>query len=229
MVDSDIKQAVKNNDINIDPCSQDNFRPLSYVARLGNRALIGGRELELDIAAIGALVLQAGEFALFNTLEKFKLNSVIAGHLGIRTALARKGFVLLAGMHIDPGWEGYLVLGGYNASPRKLVLDYEQDVVGIEFHQLTTAPRIKPARSREQLQGKLPSLDKDYLREMATHSLSNLGEEVRRLSQSIGQFGEQQEKQLKANEKSMQQMRWSIGTGFTILGLMMALTAYMQQ
>ena len=218
MVDSDIKQAVKDGDISITPCSEDNFKPLSYVARLGKRALIGGHELELDTETRGAVVLQAGGFVLFNTLEKFKLNNIIAGHLGIRTSLARKGFVLLAGIHIDPGWEGYLVLGGYNASPRKLVLDYEQDIVAIEFHRLTTAPKLQPVSSREQLQGKLPRLDKDYLREMETQSLSDLGEEVRRLSQSIGQFG-----------KSMQQMQWGMGIGFAALALLMSFMAYTQQ
>lgn len=222
MVDSDIRAAIENKKINIDPCSQDNFKPLSYIARLGERALIGGDELELDIAAKGEMVLKAGEFVLFNTLEKFELSNVIAGHLGIRTALARKGFVLLAGMHIDPGWKGHLVLGGYNASPRKLVLDYEQDIVSIEFHQLTTPPRLKPVISREQLQGKLPSLDKDYLREMETQSLSDLGEDVRRLSQSVERLSEKQEEYLKANEKSMQQMRWFIGIGIALLAVFIA-------
>lgn len=209
MVDTDIKEAIRAKEIIITPLYEDSFKPLAYVARLGRRALIGGKDLEIDTKNTGAVILEAGEFVLFTTLERFKLGHDIAGHMGIRTALARRGFILLAGMHIDPGWDGYLVLGGYNASPRKLVLDYATELIGIEFHRLTHPPESKAPSSSEQKRGDLPSMDKDYLRSMETQSLSKLGEEVRALSQSVAQISIQ-----------MRWLSWGLSVGFMVLSLL---------
>lgn len=219
MVDTDIQQALKNKTLEITNISEDSFKPLAYVARLGKRALIGGQDKEINLVNDNSITLKAGDFVLFNTEESFTLSNKIAGHIGMSSYYARKGLMLLAGMHIDPEWDGYLVLGAYNASPREIVLDYLSKLIVIEFHQLTQPPNITAKKNPEQRKGLLPQMDKDFLRTLETQSLSGLGKEIRELTISVGGL-----------DKDTKALKWVMGIsiavmtiGFAFIGLMIAL------
>ena len=185
MTDEDIRRAIENKNLEIRGLDENSFKSVAYIARLGKRCLISGNDKEIDVAHEGSVTLNPGEFALFVTEESFKLSDKISGHIGIRSYYARKGIILLAGMHIDPSWDGHLVIGVYNASPRRTVLDYLADIVIIEFHQLQKAPTKLAKNSPEQQQGLLPQLDKDLLRDLETKSLSQISEDIKALSMSI--------------------------------------------
>lgn len=212
MTDNDIQQALKDGTLKITNLSDDSFKSLAYVARLGKRALIGGQYKEINLDDDNSITLNAGDFVLFNTEESFKLSDKIAGHIGMSSYYARKGLILLAGMHIDPEWEGHLVLGAYNASPREIVLDYLSNMIVIEFHQLTQAPAITAKKNVEQRKGLLPKMDKDFLRTLETQSLSELGKEIRALTISVGGL-----------DKDMKAFKWVMGIGLVFIGLLIAL------
>lgn len=219
MTDSDIQQALKDKTLEIANISEDSFKSLAYVARLGKRALIGGQNKEINLNNDNSIILKAGDFVLFNTEESFKLSDKIAGHIGMSSYYARKGLILLAGMHIDPEWDGHLVLGAYNASPREIVLDYLSNLIVIEFHQLTKAPNITAKKNPEQRKGLLPKMDKDFLRTLETQSLSELGKEIRELTISVSGL-----------DKDTKALKWVMGTsiavmtlGFAFIGMMIAL------
>ena len=212
MTDNDIQQALKNKTLEITNMGDDSFKSLAYVARLGKRALIGGQKKEINLNNDNSITLNAGDFVLFNTEESFKLSNKIAGHIGMSSYYARKGLILLAGMHIDPEWEGHLVLGAYNASPREIVLDYLSNIIVIEFHQLTRAPAITAKKNAEQRKGLLPKIDKDFLRTLETQSLSELGKEIRALTISVSSL-----------DKDMKAFKWVIGVGLVFIGLLIAL------
>ena len=225
LTDAEIKEEIKSGKIFIEPLSKDCFRGVAYVARLGARALVGGEDSEKNIEATQSLVLEAGEFALFTTLERFKLSDRIAGHLGIRTDVARKGLVLLQGMHVDPGWEGHLVLGGYNASSRRLVLDYEAELVSIEFHKLAMRPERLARVSNEQREGRIPDLDKDYLRArtMGTQSLGQLSKDLVALREVVFKM----DKRISHLSTQMGYLLWGLPFVATILCTGVALIAVM--
>lgn len=212
MTDNDIRKAIKDNALEITNLNEDSFKSLAYVARLGERALVGGAEEEIKVNNQGGVALKAGDFVLFNTAEKFKLSDRIAGHIGTTSYYARKGLVLLAGMHVHPEWDGHLVLGAYNASPRDIVLDYLSPLIAIEFHQLSSVPHVTAKKNLEQQKGLLPRVDKDFLRTMETQSLSQVSEELRKLAISSSNM-----------QKEMRIMQWVMGIGFTFLALMVAL------
>jgi hypothetical protein len=122
---------------------------------------------------------------LLTTLEKITLSNDIVGHIGMKSYYIRKGLILLAGLQIDPGWDGYLVLGMYNASPRSITLDYQSPICTVDFYKLTV-PASEPFRTGdEQRAGLIPKVDKDYLRTLETQTLSEMSESVRRLSESV--------------------------------------------
>jgi len=188
MTDADIKAAIQSGDLVIENFSEASLQPSSYDARVGNRALVGGTDTEIDIAQKGSVTIRPGEFVLIVTREKFKLKPIIAGHLGIRSYYSRKGLVLLAGLQIDPGFDGHLVIGGFNAAPRRLTLDYESPFVTVEFHKLAGRAVEQPfvPSGDEQKAGHIPRMDKDYLRTLETQSLSSVAEELRTLTENVG-------------------------------------------
>jgi len=185
LTDGEIKEAIKSGELVIENFSEDSLQPASYDMRLGERALISGKDAELDLEKAGSVTIGAAEFALFTTHEKVKLSSTIAGHIGLRSYFARKGLVLLAGIQIDPTFEGILVLGAYNASSRRITLDYLDRFCTVEFHRLNKPVEKAYHGIEEQRKGRLPQADKDFLRTLEVESLSDLSESVRRLTENV--------------------------------------------
>jgi dCTP deaminase len=191
MTDGEIKQAMADGDLEIQNFDTGQLQAASYDARLGDRALLGGKDAEIDVASKGALTIQPGEFVLMVTKERFKVSNMLAGTIGLRSYFGRKGLLLLAGLQIDPGFEGHLVIGGYNAAPRRLTLDYEAPFLTIEFHRLSRPAERPYVASGEQLKGELPRVDKDYLRTLECLSLSDIANELRTLTQNVGAMQKQ--------------------------------------
>lgn len=186
MTDSEIKAAMDDGDLVVEPFHEPSLQGTSYDARVGERALLGGTDAEINVSDKGSVTIRPGEFVLIVTREKFRLSPTIAGHLGLRSYYSRKGFVVLAGLQVDPGFEGHLVIGGYNAAPRSLTLDYESPFLTMEFHRLTR-PVDKPFVSgEEQKEGLLPRADKDYLRMLETKSLYDISGDLSSLAKSVG-------------------------------------------
>ena len=186
MTDKQIKEAMEAGDLVIEHFHEPSLQGSSYDARIGNRAILGGTDTEINVADRGSVTIRPGEFILIVTREKFKLNSTITGHLGIRSYYSRKGFVVLVGLQIDPGFEGHLVIGGYNAAPRRLTLDYETSFLTIELHRLTHPVERVFVSGEDQKQGLIPTVDKDYLRTLETQSLSAMAGDLSNLARNVG-------------------------------------------
>jgi len=185
MIDKEIKKAINEKKIIMENFSEDYLEPTSYDMRVGNKAVLSEVEREIDVKKEGGIIIKPGQFSILTTYENIKMPSDIAGHIGVKSYYTRKGLILLAGLQIDPGFEGVLVLGVYNASPRKLTLDYLNSFCTIEFHQLS-GPVEKPySNSSEQKKGDIPRVDKDYLRTIETQSLSELSKNMRTLTLSV--------------------------------------------
>jgi len=188
MTDVEIHHAMDKGDLVIEGFYEPSLQPASYDMRIGKKILISGIEDEIDLEKKGSITIKAGNFALLTTYEKVKLSNTIAGHIGVKSYYTRKGLVLLAGLQIDPGFEGVLVLGVYNASPRSITIDYLAPFCTVEFHKLSI-PVSKPFVSGdEQKMGLIPKADKDYLRTLETKTLSEMSEAVRQLSVNVGQL-----------------------------------------
>jgi dCTP deaminase len=183
--DVEIRDAMKKKRIIIDPFNEPNLQPASYDLRVGKRALVSGMENEIDLESKRSFTLKAGDFALMTTLERITLSKEVVGHIGMKSYYVRKGVILLAGLQIDPGWDGYLVLGMYNASPRNITLDYQSSICTVDFYALSVPASQPFVTGEEQKQGLIPKMDKDYLRTLETQTLSEMSESVRQLSTNV--------------------------------------------
>jgi dCTP deaminase len=185
MTDGEIKKAVTSGKLKIEPYDQNRQQPCSYDARAGKEALVSQNDNLVDLSKMNSVTLQAGDFALIITHESFTLPLDMAANIGMKSGLARRGLILLAGMQIDPGFEGHLRLGLYNGSGRAITIDYLDPICMIEFHQLSKPAERGIGAFPDLREGRIPEGDKAYLRELETTSLSDLAKDLRSLTQSV--------------------------------------------
>lgn len=185
MTNGELKEALKSNEFSIEPYDQNRQQPCSYDARAGSEALVSRDYNLVNLSKVNSVTLQAGDFALIMTHESFRFPLNMAGNIGMRSALARRGLILLAGMQIDPGFEGHLRLGLYNCSGRPITIDYLDPISTIEFHKLAKSAEKGIGPFPDLKEGRIPEADKAYLRELEVTSLSDLGKDLRSLTQSM--------------------------------------------
>lgn len=187
MSDRDITAAMQSGALSIEPFDQGKLSGASVDLCVGSEGYVSNRDDKVLLGADNAkpLVLNAGDFALVLSREKVKMPLDIAASIGMRSSLARKGVILLAGMQVDPGFEGHLRFGLYNASPRKVVLYHGDDLCTVEFHKLSQPATVPSPMIPELREGRIPSMDRDYLQTLEGTSLSELGQDLRMLTQEV--------------------------------------------
>lgn len=190
MAGEEIEEELREGDLDIEPFSEDQLEAASYDLRIGRKVLASHSEREINLEDVGSVIIHPGEFGLINTYEKLDVPADIAGHIGIRSFYTRKGLVLLAGSHLDPGYEGYLTLGVYNAAPREITLDYKDGFCTVEFHALSEPVDQPYESSKHQISDSIPPDDKHYLATLQTESLSSMNESIRQMSESVGNLSE---------------------------------------
>jgi len=187
LTDSEIKAAMKKGEIKMESFEPKMLQSASYDMRIGSELLISGKEQDIDLGQQGSINLKAGQFALMATQENITLAKNIVGYIGLKSYYVRKGVVVLAGLQIDPGFSGVLILGIYNASSRSVSLEYLNSICTIEFYRLAK-PVEKPfSRTElgEQKEGRIPRMDREYLRTLETQSLSEMSQAVKQLSINV--------------------------------------------
>jgi len=187
MSDPQILEAIEKKELIINPFSPSKLKGASYDLTLGKEALVSNRDEKVVLGpdTSSSLSLQAGDFALVLTQESVKFPMNMAASIGMRSGLARMGLILLHGMQIDPGFEGHLRFGLYNSAPRRITLDYGDDLCMLEFHKLSVAATKECPPNDDLIKGRIPEGDKQFLRMLETTSLSKLSEDVRGLSKSV--------------------------------------------
>lgn len=211
MRDTEIRAAIKAERVSITPFRPERLQGASYDLAVGGEALVSNRDDKLILGPdrVPSLHLNAGDFALVLTRESIKLPLDVSCVIGMRSSLARRGLILLAGLQIDPGFEGHLRFGLYNASPRRMTLDYDDDLCTIEFRKLSGPVEHPAPRIQELIEGKIPDADRVYLRALETTSLSELSRNMQTMSQSVEELASQ----MKANAKETRWLRIFVVSG----------------
>jgi len=225
MTDGEIKESMRSKDgLRISEFSDASLQPASYDMRIGSKLLVSNQDAEIDLSSRNNATLAPGVFCLVTTHEGVTLPSNIAGHIGVKSYYTRKGLVMLTGLQIDPGFEGVLVIGLYNASPRSLTLEYLAPFCTVEFLRLARAAENPFKPGPEQKMGNIPRADKDYLRTLETQSLSEMSESLRKLTVDVSSLTQD----TKSLADSMKMMQWVLGLGLGLIGLLIALARFLK-
>ncbi len=158
----------------------------SYDIRVGKKAIIGGQGKEMDLTS-ESLVIDPGSYAGIISLEKIKLPNNVLAQIGSKRKFSYEGLILLTGSVIDPGYEGHLLFGLYNASTKRVVIPTRTKICNIVFVLLEKEQ--KPvAPDPALLIGSFPS---DFVNKMANMEVlpwARISEEVKqiqRLTQDV--------------------------------------------
>ena len=130
-----IRSAMAEGLLDIEGVADGCIQPASYNFRLGNEAITSSQREKVDPSRRGLFIIPAGDFALVKTFEKVRLSTKIAGHIGLRSHYAKRGLDILAGPQIDPGFDGYLVVGLTNLSPRDITIPYQEQFCTVELYE----------------------------------------------------------------------------------------------
>ena len=152
----------------------------SYDVRIGNKGVVGGKGREIDLTK-GYLEINPGEYAAVLSLEKVKIPNNIVVRINAKRSVAYLGLALLTGSQIDPGYEGHLLFGFYNASPKKVVLRAGRSICGLVFEALSgPVSRPKPS-DPDLLHGNFPDKFINDMANMEVLSLHQLSEQIKQL------------------------------------------------
>ncbi len=140
LVDRQIRSARDQNLIEIDPFEERFLEPATYDIRVGDRAAVSTASQSIDLRKDKMLTIEPGAMAIVQSLEVLTLSERLAGRLGPKTSLLRRGIFVATGPQIDPGFHGRLIVNLINLTSRSFVLRHSMPFLSIEFHYLSEAP-----------------------------------------------------------------------------------------
>jgi dCTP deaminase len=156
--DRDIRAAIAEGRIVIDPFTPESVQPSSVDLHLGNRfrvfrnsryPFIDVRVEQPDLTELVEIegddpfILHPGEFVLGSTLERVALPNDLVARLDGKSSLGRLGLLIhsTAG-YVDPGWEGTLTLELSNVANLPITLYHGMRIGQIGFERLTSPVEI---------------------------------------------------------------------------------------
>lgn len=157
--DIDIKNSIKNNEIEISPLIEDYIQPSSIDLRVGadfrvfenhKYSHIDPKAQQDDLTSLVTatveepFVLHPGEFVLGTTFEKVSLSNKVVARLEGKSSLGRIGLLIhsTAGF-VDPGFSGYLTLELSNVANLPIKIYPEMKIGQISFYYLNSPSESK--------------------------------------------------------------------------------------
>ncbi len=213
--DRQIKEAITNGDILIDPFEESQVQSATYDLRVGLQAATTSTKRLIDIRKDGYLLLKPGDFAIITVLEKLHLGTSYTGRFGLRSKYARKGLIATTGPQIDPGYKGRIIIGLTNLTPKPVSLPYKDDLISVEFHKLDE-PCENPYSGPYQEKYELGPGDIEMIVETESMSFSEVLTTLSSLSKNVGELA-----------SDVRMLKWImpliVTIGITVIGIIVAL------
>lgn len=163
--DRDIKIAIKDGRIKVEPFEPKLIQPASIDLRLGNKFLIFKNTKhyvidvkkpvddlmeEIIIKDGEPFILHPGEFALGNTFEKVGVADDMVGRLEGKSSLGRIGLIIHATAgYLDPGNYLKLTLELHNVGCLPIMLYYMMPIAQMSFSPLSSACEVSYHTKRD--------------------------------------------------------------------------------
>ncbi len=224
LTDRQIREAVENGDIKIEPFDDRQVQAATYDLRVGDQGATTSTKRRVDIKKDGFVQLAPGDFAVVVVFEKIELGAQYAARFGLRSKYARKGLIATTGPQIDPGYRGRLIIGLTNLTPKPVSLPHKDDLISVEFHRLEEAasePYNGPYQDRDELGAE----EIEFITESEGMALSEMMTTLRSLSSNVAELATD----VTRLTTSVDSIRWIVpvvvSAGIAIIGIIVALTA----
>src|SRR2546429_481970 len=181
LVDKEIQDAIERNWlISKETFQQSSLEASSYDIRVGTKGVIGGDGVEIDLRK-DAMELGPGAYGGIISYEKLWLPDNVCARIGSKRALSYEGVILLTGTTVDPGYEGHLLFGVYNASQRKVLIRFNKKLCNIVFERLGKPPeRLAPSDPSLKV-GNFPDAFLDRMANMEVFPWMQISERVKQI------------------------------------------------
>ena len=181
LVDTEIEAAVGTGTlITRNTFSSTSLEASSYDIRVGARGVVGGIGTELDLRR-EPMELLPGAYGGIISMECFDLPDNISARIGSKRALSYDGIILLTGSTVDPGYQGHLLFGIYNASQRKVLIRSGRKLCNIVFEKLSSAPERLAPSDPNLLAGSFPDAFLDRMANMDVLPWMQISERVKQI------------------------------------------------
>jgi dCTP deaminase len=181
LADSEIREAIDQQALQIKPFQPKNLEPASYDLRAG-RILLARRGI-VDLSR-EPVVLRHGDWAEIESLEAVELPLNIAATVGVRSSLTRRGLDWFSGPQIDPGYKGRIYISVFNASVTPIDIGYGMAFATLTFYRLARdASRSYEGKFQKQLT--FPEEDVERMLKMESYNVSDLITSVGLLQQTV--------------------------------------------
>jgi deoxycytidine triphosphate deaminase len=154
----------------------------SYDVRVGLLGVVGGEGKVVNLAE-HPIELGPGAYCGVISQERLRLPPHILARIGSKRTLSYEGVILLTGTVVDPGYDGHLLFGLYNASQRRVWIRQSRKICNIVFEKLGKQSD-KPAPSDPNLRsGNFPDTFVDRMANMEVLPWMQISDRVKQIEQ----------------------------------------------
>lgn len=138
-------ETLRNNPTIVSDFSENQIDCNSYTIRMGSRFYItadkeGANANKQTLKEGDTFVIPPGQFVYLLSKEKITVPNSVMGFISMRTGLKFQGLINVSGFHVDPGYDGKLVLAVYNAGTLPVLISESENIFKIWFAQLDVNP-----------------------------------------------------------------------------------------
>ncbi len=152
----------------------------SYDISVGLKGILGGNGHEIDLTK-ESMELGPGAYGGIISYERLLLPPQIHARIRSKRAMSYDGVILLTGSVVDPGYEGHLLFGLYNASQRRVVIRPKRKICNIVFERLSYAPEKSTPSDPDLQKGEFPTEFVDKMTNMEVLPWMQISERVKQI------------------------------------------------
>ena len=122
----------------IDPFDEKYLRPAAYDLRVGDSYYVDDIRKDLVDEVIE---IPPNGLVYVRTKEKFNIPYYLVARYSLRVHQVYRGLLIDNGLHIDPGYCGYIWIPVHNFTTQPRILAPGQEFISVEFNRTTHLPR----------------------------------------------------------------------------------------
>lgn len=182
--DVQILEAHRRGQISIEPFDEQMVQPASYDLKLGEKAALTSAKGVVTVADNDGLIVKPGDFGVLINKEEIKFGLKHTARICLRSYYARRGLIITNGPQIDPGFEGRLIVGIMNPTPKNIVVRKDEAFLTLEVRELTQ-PSSRPYSGRYQGIRDLRSTDIERVMEGGTMAFTEIPPKIDELTSKV--------------------------------------------
>ncbi len=143
----------------------------------------------------------------------------------MKSKYARKGLILLAGLQIDPGFRGYLILRVFNTGTQRITISYQEPIGMVQFIKLIVPAEEYKGRYQDQV--KIPPEDIEQITNSEDLTIGSVMKIIQDLVHSVKGLKDSQESLKEEWRTHEKRMGWIFMAIFGVLSIFIGIVALM--